>query len=246
MSSLALGDAGVSSQHARIVRVGSHFVLHDANSTNGTFILGERVLQPHVLVDGDRIQLGQSTVLGVRFQDSAELEAARRLYESVVRDVLTGVYNRRHFDERLAAEWAYAVRHRSTLALVMIDVDHFKQVNDTHGHLGGDAALRSLGATLRRQVRTEDVAARYGGEEFVVLARGIDEAQTAQFAERLRRSVESAPVPFGDATIPLTASFGTMVMSEARTVPDPASLIAIADAAVYRAKREGRNRVCVG
>jgi len=243
-NTLVLPDAGVSSQHARIVRRNGRFVLEDVGSTNGTFVNGARLTTPHELADSDRIDLGQGSVLGVRYQDTIELEAAQRLYESVVRDPLTGVYNRRHFQERLLAEWAYAVRHRSAISLVMIDIDHFKKVNDTYGHLGGDEVLRCVGDTLGLQVRTEDIAARFGGEEFVVLSRGIDLAQTARFAERLRSAIASARPVYEGTLIPITASFGVAAMQAESPIANPEELVARADAALYRAKHDGRNRVC--
>lgn len=245
-NAIAIGDPGISGRHARIVHREGNYLLEDLGSTNGSYVNGAAVSEPRRLIEGDRIQLGQGTVLGVRFQDRVELEAQKRLYDSAVRDALTGVHNRRFFDERLAAEVAYAVRHRTNLALVMLDVDHFKRVNDTHGHPGGDAVLRELGAMLAESVRVEDVVARYGGEEFAVLARGLDEARASQLAERLRRGVEHLEVPFEDEVIHFTGSFGVAVLTVNRPLADGAALVGAADAALYLAKQNGRNRVYLG
>lgn len=243
-NAVVLSDVGVSGHHARIVRKRGRFILEDLGSTNGTFVNGHPITTPTELSDGDRIDLGQASVLGVRYQDAVELEAAQKLYESVVRDPLTGLYNRRHFQERLNAEWAYAVRHRASIALVMMDIDHFKRVNDTYGHLGGDEVLRVIGAAVTAQIRAEDIAARFGGEEFIVLSRGLDLAQAVAFAERLRRGIAATKPRFQSTTIPVTASFGVAVMPADQPIADSAALVARADAALYRAKHEGRNRVC--
>lgn len=242
-NTIVLADVGISSRHAQITRRRGRFVIEDRGSTNGTYVNGTLIESPVQLADSDRIDLGQSTVLVVRYQDSIELEAAQRLYESVVRDPLTGVYNRRHFEERMLAEWAFAIRHRASIAMVMFDIDHFKRVNDEHGHLGGDEVLRVVGATLTSQVRTEDIAARYGGEEFIVLSRDIDRSQAIAFAERLRRAIATARPEYQGVTIPVTASFGVAVMRADQPVRDAAELVARADAALYRAKDGGRDRV---
>lgn len=245
-NAIAIGDPGISSRHARILHVGDGYLFEDLGSTNGSYVNGSSVTSRHKLVEGDRIQLGQGTVLGVRFQDRAELEAQKRLYDSAVRDALTGVHNRRFFDDRLAAEFAYAVRHRADLALIMLDVDHFKRLNDTYGHQGGDAVLRQLGAMLADSVRVEDIVARYGGEEFTILARGLDEPRASQFAERLRRGVEHLEVAFEGSTIRFSSSFGVAVFSERRPFADGNALVGVADAALYLAKQNGRNRVYLG
>jgi two-component system cell cycle response regulator len=242
---IAIPDVGVSSNHARIVLINDAFVLEDLRSTNGTFVNGARLETRHALADGDRIQLGQATVIGVRLQDEAELAASRRLYDSVVRDVLTGVYNRRHFEERLTAEWAFATRHRTPLAVIMIDVDHFKRVNDTYGHLAGDAALRVVGSTLSYVLRAEDLAARFGGEEFVVIARGIDRNRARMLADRLRSAIETCEVVYEGTHIRITASLGVSVTTPDKPMVDGPSLVAAADAALYRAKNQGRNQVAV-
>lgn len=242
---ICISDHGVSSRHALLLRRGNRVLLRDLNSTNGTYVNGSRVIE-HVLQDGDRVELGQSTVLGVRFQDQTELEASKKLYDSVVRDSLTGVYNRRFLDERFAAEFAYAVRHKTELSILLMDIDYFKKVNDTYGHLAGDAVLREFGRTLIAQVRTEDIPARYGGEEFAVLARGIDLAHSMQFGERLRRAFERCEVATGGHVLRFTASIGVATLAPGKPVESLERLIAIADAAVYKAKRSGRNRVEAG
>ena len=165
-----------------------------------------------------------------------EREHARRLEASANLDELTGVGNRRAFDEALSALLARRSKGGSTLCLVMIDLDHFKRYNDTHGHLAGDQALRHSGALLRAALRPGDLAARYGGEEFAVLLPGIDEARAMMVAERLCRDFRIAHWPFET----ITASLG---VAEAGQGESPFSLVSRADAALYAAKAAGRDRV---
>src|SRR5262249_797283 len=155
-----------------------------------------------------RIQLGVTTVIKFTVTDDLEEEYQRHLMEAALRDPLTGLFNRRQFDERLSAELSAARRHGNTLSLLMIDVDHFKVINDTHGHLAGDAALKMVAQSLLEASRREDVVARFGGEEFVVLARGTDLGGAQRFAERLRRKVERSSCRWEDAELRVTVSIG--------------------------------------
>jgi two-component system, cell cycle response regulator len=171
-------------------------------------------------------------------------------------DPLTGLVNRRQLDSRLADLFALARRHGRSLACLMVDVDHFKRVNDTYGHSAGDAVLREVANRLRAQCRGVDVVARYGGEEFTVLLPETDGPGALVAAERIRAAIEAEPVlawrsvkgplqpgmPATEAvTIPLTASLGVAALVPAMDRPE--ALYAAADAALYRAKESGRNRV---
>lgn len=239
---IQIADAGLSRRHAQVMRRQDGFYIEDLGSTNGTFYNGERLNTPHKLEDGSRIQIGENTVLRFGLQDRLEQEAARQMYEMTVRDPLTRLHNRRYLDERIQSEFAYAIRHDSALSVLIIDVDHFKKVNDTVGHPAGDAVLRALGAGLQRMVRAEDILARFGGEEFVVVARGIDQNGSSIFAERIRRSVESMIIPWGEDRLKITISIGLSHM-KSQNYDNPEALFAAADAALYKAKRGGRNRV---
>ncbi|HEX7049551.1 MAG TPA: sensor domain-containing diguanylate cyclase [Longimicrobiales bacterium] len=165
------------------------------------------------------------------------------LRESAERDPLTGLYNRRVFDERLSTETKYFQRHRRPVAMVLADIDHFKQVNDTHGHEAGDSVLRAVAALLRSTVREVDLAARFGGEELVVLLPETPLSGAQQLAERFRRAVESTPIAWNEHVIPVRVSLGVSAAPECAA--DPSALLATADAALYAAKRGGRNRVAV-
>ena len=173
-----------------------------------------------------------------------------RLLRSGFTDVLTGWYNRRYLQVRLNEELARARRDRSHLECLMLDVDHFKRVNDSWGHSAGDAVLKELANRIDSQVRASDVAARYGGEEFVVLLPDTDNTSGERLAERIRTAIAASDyeLPCGES-ISITASIGIAgVMPPAdaddlKTVGD--SLLARADVALYRAKSGGRNRVAV-
>ena len=237
-------QASVSRVHACVVGLGDEYAFHDNGSTNGSFINSRPVREPTLLRDGDRLQVGPDVQFLFSLVSDEQERALLQAYDSARRDGLTGVYNRAYLDEHLASELAFAVRHGTALSLLLIDVDHFKQVNDTFGHLAGDEVLRNVAARLNASVRTEDLVARYGGEEFVVLTRGIAAPQAVQLAERLRESVAGARPAVAGGTVGVTVSVG--VASVACCGPGPVgapALLALADHRLYAAKRGGRNRV---
>src|SRR3954447_1692886 len=137
-------DDGISRRHAMIVHKGTEMAVRDLGSTNGTYCNGERITDEKALSDGDKIQVGSTTILKFTFHDSLDESFQRQMYESALRDGLTKIFNKKYFLDRLESEFAYAVRHRTPLSLVMFDIDHFKRINDTHGHLAGDYALSTL------------------------------------------------------------------------------------------------------
>jgi len=217
------------------------YTVSDLGSTNGTFVRG-RSIQLVALGSGDRVQIGPNVVLRFAITDETEESLLRRLYESSTRDALTGALNRRYFLERLATEAAYAERNRTSLAVLMIDVDHFKAINDRWGHLVGDQVLRALSTTLSRNIRKEDVFARYGGEEFAVLSRAAQPVDGDRLAERLRGIVDALRVPTANAILPVTVSIGVAHLHECKGAAE-LDLVALADGRLYRAKAAGRNRV---
>ncbi len=236
-------DASVSGTHAKVARIADAYVFVDAGSTNGSYINDTRVTTPTQLRDGDRIQLGSATFLRFTLVSDEEEAALRRMYDAALRDGLTGTFNRKHLEERIDSEIAYALRHQTELSLVILDVDHFKRVNDTYGHLAGDAVLKSTAAVLARGVRAEDVLARYGGEEFVIVARGIGVGAAAVLADRLRMAIGQTDVPFGNQAIRVTVSAGVASLRCCVGKHDKGTLLGLADARLYKAKQGGRNRV---
>jgi diguanylate cyclase (GGDEF)-like protein len=237
-------DPSISRRHARVFLQNGELWLQDLGSRNGTFIDG-RHLEAKQLMDGTLLQIGHHASFRFTVVSARQEKVLRELFESSTRDALTGLYNRRHFDERFKAELAYAKRHRFDLGLVMVDIDHFKHINDSHGHATGDLVLKQVAAALARQLRTEDLIARIGGEEFAVLLRGIGPQGCACLAERLRLGVQVLSVSADSTPIAATISAGCACISE---TPDGTakSLLECADQRLYCAKRNGRNRVVAG
>ncbi len=234
---------GVSRKHLRIVVDGDRLIAQDLQSRNGLFVNGERV-ETARLVEGDAVQLG-GALLRLVYRDSVDDAAFTALQESARRDALTGAYNRRYLDERLEGEFAYARRHGTLISVILFDVDHFKRVNDTFGHLAGDAVLRALAAHMIGQVRVEDVLARYGGEELVVVCRDTDGNRATLLADRIRATIEVLRITFQDQPIPVTIS-GGVTSGPLQADTSASSLLQRADDALYAAKRAGRNRIVVG
>ncbi|MFW6206171.1 MAG: GGDEF domain-containing protein, partial [Gemmatimonadota bacterium] len=177
-------------------------------------------------------------LLAIQLQRATDLQDFR---SRVTVDDLTGLMNRAAFDERMVEERARFHRYRRPLALMVIDLDRFKAVNDTHGHNAGDAVLRAVAATVRRTVRDADIPARYGGEELVVLMPETLLHAARESAERVRAAIAGANIVHDGRTIPITASIGVSACPE--VVDDPAELFESADAALYAAKEAGRDRV---
>jgi two-component system cell cycle response regulator len=235
-----LKDDGVSRKHAKIVHKDGEITVQDLKSANGTLVNGQRI-GCAALKDGDKIQVGSTTILKFTYADRLEEAFQQKMYEAALHDGLTRAYTKRYFLDRLPTEVAYARRHATPLSLLMIDVDHFKLVNDTHGHPAGDYVLVMLSQSIATALRTEDIFARYGGEEFLVLCRGVTLDNAALLAERLRGRIAAGEFEYQEKCIPVTISIGVAMYFDQ---PDAGTqLIADADAALYQAKRAGRNRV---
>lgn len=174
-----------------------------------------------------------------------ELRMQRAQLELLTRqDSLTGLANRRKFDELLSLEVGRATRYGRPMSIVMIDLDRFKEINDTHGHQAGDHVLREAAEILRRSVRKQDMVARYGGEEIAILMPETPMPHAALVAERLRIALASAAIPWRGVALRVTASFG-VIGSPGMPVVEPAEMVRLADRAMYRAKSLGRNRVAL-
>lgn len=241
-NSVVIDDTGVSRHHAELICTDDGIELLDKGARNGTIVQGQKVEGRVELCDGDFIQFGPRVGFRFSLTDSKQEKLLQRLYESSNRDALTGAYNRKHFDERLLSELAYAARHKASTALILFDIDHFKKVNDTYGHAAGDAVLRQVAGITLSRLRTEDLFARIGGEEFAVLLRGVSLEGAARLAERLRTSVSTVPTLFEGTHIPVSISLGcaSLKCTEGELGD---GLIRLADERLYRAKNGGRNRV---
>lgn len=243
-ATIQLMDPGVSRRHAEIKRSASgEHRLCDLGSRNGTYANNQRLTAEHPLRDGDRVQLGLISILKFTLNDNFEAHYAQRMYDAALRDGLTGAFNRRYFDQRLLSEFSFARRHGSSLSLIMIDLDHFKQLNDTRGHLAGDSVLRQLCERVSDVVRAEDVVVRYGGEEFALLCRDTGLKEASMLAERVRHAIADASFPLEDDNqASVTISAGVVAVPD-REIDSPEALVSAADSALYEAKRQGRNCV---
>ena len=233
--------SSVSRQHARLYLADdSSWWVEDLNSTNGTFVNEMRV-KIQQLADSDQVRFGDAIY---KFLSGSNIESAyhEAIHNMAIQDGMTGIHNKRYFTEFLDREIAVCSRHGHPLTLVMFDVDHFKRVNDSHGHLAGDAVLKDLAARIRPRIRREDLFARYGGEEFACVLPSTALPGGIVFAEHLRTIIEERPCAFENLYIPFTISLGVTTLHR-ETGVDPAALIKRADDNLYVAKRGGRNKV---
>ena len=239
---LRLVDDGISREHVRLVKDDGQIVLEDLGSTNGTYCNGQRVArQP--LAEGDKILIGSTTILKFSYQDKLDEMFQRQMSESALRDGLTRAFNKRYFIDRIESEFQYAVRHSAPLSLIFLDIDHFKKINDQHGHQAGDQVLAQLATLVMSMLGEEEIFARYGGEEFAVVARGVELEPAAALSERLRAAVEAHAFMYGETSLPVTISVG-VARAPGPGMASSGDLVARADEAMYTAKRGGRNRVC--
>lgn len=239
---LVVDDPSISRSHAKVLwNEQGEIHIKDLESTNGTFINGKRASNG-MIKDGDKIRLGETCILKFTYQDELEENFQKHLYESATKDHLTKIYNKKFFVERLQSEHTFARRHGTIFSLVIFDVDHFKAINDTHGHQVGDFVLHRLAEIITKIIRIEDVFARYGGEEFIILLRGIVEQRAQMFAERMRRTIEKSVFQYKGITIPVTVSVGVATHNE-RQYETADGMVEEADNHLYAAKRSGRNAV---
>ncbi len=235
-------DDGISRKHAKVLLApNGHFQLVDLGSTNGTFLNGLKV-NIATLQDGDKVQIGSNTVVKFSIQDQLEEQYQKSVYESATRDGLTRIFNKKYFLDTLNKEFAYCLRHRVPLSMVMFDVDHFKKINDTFGHQAGDYCLVRIAQKVTETVRVEDLFARYGGEEFSLMLRESAEDKALICAERCRKAIDTCEFNFGGSPIKVTISLGIATLLDSDFAA-PEELISAADKYLYRAKRAGRNRV---
>ncbi len=237
---LPIEDDAASRKHARVRRHGDTFVVTDLGSTNGTYV-NDLIVHERPLCDGDQIKIGRTIFKFIQGSD-IELLYHEQIYRVMTYDGLTQVNNRRTFDATLEREVSRAKRYTRLLALIVFDIDHFKRINDVHGHVAGDAILRQVAGVVAANVRREDTVARTGGEEFAILAPEVPLASAQGLAEKLRAIVEATPCRFEGNLIPVTASFG---VASFNGEPDLTAeeLYELADQKLYAAKRAGRNRV---
>lgn len=242
-ANIQVDQDSISRQHCKIVNYDGRFVLLDMGSTNGTFV-NDEPCEERELRDGDVIRLGQ-TIFKYLSGSNIESKFHEEIYRLTTIDGLTQAYNKRYFLETLERELNRALRYGRAMSLVMFDIDHFKPINDTFGHLAGDYVLRELASIVAQNIRREDVFARYGGEEFALVLPEIEDEGAHQVCEKLRQKIEEKQFVFAQKRIKVTVSLGIRTTRRNETDITATEFIAQADAKLYQAKQSGRNRVCM-
>jgi two-component system, cell cycle response regulator len=234
-------DEGVSRWHLRIEPYRGGWLVIDVGSSNGTLLNGEPLRGVKRLKNGDLLQIGSAVIKYLSGQD-VESSMWEELFELAVTDSLTQLANRRRFDEELATETSRVRRHGRDLSLLMLDIDLFKNVNDSHGHQAGDAVLSHIAQVIRERVRNHDLVARVGGEELAILMpeTGLEGARV--LAEELRRAIERHVIEYAEQELHVTVSIGCAQLSPEDS--DQQAFVGRCDQQLYRAKAAGRNRVC--
>ncbi len=237
---LRTDDDSISRRHASIECDNGQYRIKDLGSTNGTFVNEVRIGSSHPLSTGDRIRIGNHIFKFLSI-DGIEGKYHEVVFKMMTTDGLTQIYNKRFFIEMLEREFRQSLRNRQPLCLLLMDLDHFKSINDTYGHLAGDAVLAAFAQRASSVLRGGELFARYGGEEFVMLCPCSTLSQAAVSAERIREAISKHPVSFDSKEIPITVSIGIAEIDGDSSIEE---FIARADATMYRAKQDGRNRVC--
>jgi diguanylate cyclase (GGDEF)-like protein len=237
-STIQVDRDSVSRKHAKVIRSGSSWQVCDLGSTNGSYVNDAQITQCS-LRDGDLVKIGNAIF---KFLVGGNIESSyhEEIYRMTIIDGLTQAFNKRYFIENLEKEIPRCTRHQRPLSLLMFDIDHFKKINDEHGHLTGDFVLREMARRVRTRVRKEEVFARYGGEEFALVLPETEKEHAMKVAEDLRRIVNAETFDFEGDHIPVSISLGVATTSN-EIAPD--AFIKIADDNLYKAKRNGRNRV---
>lgn len=237
---LVLDADSVSRKHARIESMGGGHRITDLGSTNGTYVNGQRVAD-HILRDGDRLQIGKALL---KYVAGGNIEGA--YHEEVQRlmrfDGLTGIHNKRHFDESLKLAMFTARSEAKPISLIVFDLDHFKRINDTFGHMAGDAVLCDAARVVLSVLSPLRLFGRIGGEEFGVLCEGVPLATALQDAERIRAAVAASKATFEGKELPVTVSIG-VAERPGNSDETAEALFERADAKLYEAKAAGRNCV---
>jgi len=223
----------------------TYILLVTSRSENQDVVEGlEAGADDYITKPFDQMELRARLASGRRIIELEDqlLRAQATLREQATRDALTKAWNRRSILEILDREVDRALREHSPLSVAMCDLDHFKQINDTYGHLAGDAVLVEAVTRMRASMRSYDSLGRYGGEEFLLLFPGCEASAAVRLAERMRREIESRPLDWQTGPIRFTISFGVTTLQAGRRLPSEA-LLRVADTALYQAKQQGRNRV---
>ncbi len=241
-SNLMLFSDSVSRKHLTITKLGDNtYLIKDNNSTNGVYVNGIKINEV-TLRDSDIIKIGD---FGFKFLDeyNEESQYHKELYNLKNFDSLTQIYNKRYFTSRLEYEFERVSRYNKELSYVILDIDFFKKVNDTYGHIAGDYVLKDFAKIIKSAIRKTDILGRVGGEEFAIIIPETPKMGAVIMAEKIRRLVELHKFVFKDYIIPVTVSMGVVSMSNFEIIPTLNNFIEKADDLLYLAKDEGRNQV---
>lgn len=238
---IVLDGDSVSRRHAQFRQKGDAWVVVDDGSTNGTYCNDEQITREVVLKNGDRVKVGPTIF---KYFSGADVEAQyhEEIYRMTIIDGLTQIYNKRYLYEALERELIRGRRHERELCILMFDIDHFKRINDVHGHLAGDYVLKEVARVVQGRIRRDEVFARYGGEEFAIILPETPLSGAVALAETLRQKVADYSFVFQADSIKVTVSLGAALMEEGDRTAE--HIIKRADEKLYQAKRTGRNRVC--
>jgi diguanylate cyclase (GGDEF)-like protein len=244
---IVIDSSSVSRNHALIYKKISFdgyttVYIKDLGSTNGTYVKDRQIPQNRgvELEDGVTIKVG-STIYKFLIGNDLESNYFEEIYRLTIVDGLTEIYNKRAFLETLEREFNRSQRYNRPLSMIIFDIDHFKNVNDTYGHLTGDYVLKHMSKIIKQSVRTEEFLARYGGEEFTIIMPESTRGPAIKLGEKIRLLVESTTFHFEGKIIPITISVGVATLSN--NISNPMELISLADKNLYQAKSSGRNRV---
>ncbi len=238
---IVINDEGISRKHLKLHYNSGKTIATDLNSTNGTYVNGERITT-FTLTHEDKIQISSSTMIKYIYADKLDESTQQELYNMGHLDPLTSIYNKRHLLDRLCGEFSFAKRKGVPLSLIMFDIDHFKNVNDTYGHPAGDFVLMRLTKLAQSIIRDEDLFARYGGEEFTIVLKDTGKEGAEVLGERLRSLIEEHEFVFEGQVIPVTVSVGVATLDK-DSYETEEDLISGADKCLYASKNSGRNRI---
>lgn len=234
-------DPSISRRHAEILKTCDGFFLQDCNSTNGTFVDGRQITKTK-LADNVQIRIGNH-IFKFLADDSIESQYHETVYNMMTKDGLTGTYNKRYMVETLEREFERSRYYGRPFSVIMMDIDFFKKLNDTHGHLAGDEVLQQFAARVQRLCKRDQILARFGGEEFAILLSETKLENATIFAEKVRALIADQSFECTAGSLPVTASIGVAEM-DPKSHSTFADLLEKADQHLYQAKQSGRNRVC--
>jgi len=239
---ILINEQSVSRQHARCHTNGQKTEIEDMGSSNGTYINDQRIAHKTALSDGDIIRVG-NILLKYYSSNNMENMLQDKLYRDATIDAGTQTFNKKHLLESLESEFNNSRKYGTPLTLIYFDLDHFKKVNDTHGHNAGDQVLLDVAKIVKGSIRKEDILCRFGGEEFIILMPNTDARTAYESAERIRSSIEAYSFSFNHTQIKQTISLGISQLNPSMTTQK--DLLDNADRKLYQSKQNGRNQVTV-